>query len=262
MVFCTIFARVFQQNRTDEKMAVKMSTIHQVDLVLKYVKELINSGHLAPGERLPAERRLATQLNVGRAQVRMAFQKLEKFGIVKTYPQSGTVVSQEKTQVLENLITDALKIEQYDFASLAYVRILLEMEAIRLCAKNRTEEDLQHLEKALAECEASYHTDERVNKDLAYHQAIARGGHNPVIASMLLIITPDVLRYYQQYKVCSVPSEDVFFEHRELLRFIREQDADSAAEMIRTHLKALQEFLKTQQAAEDFFFERNAENAV
>ena len=90
MVFCTIFARVFQQNRTDEKMAVKMSTIHQVDLVLKYVKELINSGHLAPSERLPAERRLATQLNVGRAQVRMAFQKLEKFGIVKTYPQSGT----------------------------------------------------------------------------------------------------------------------------------------------------------------------------
>ncbi|MBR1993919.1 MAG: GntR family transcriptional regulator [Alistipes sp.] len=40
-----------------------MSTIHQVDLVLKHVKELIYSGKLTPGERLPAERRLATQLN-------------------------------------------------------------------------------------------------------------------------------------------------------------------------------------------------------
>ncbi len=236
-------------------MAVKMSTIHQVDTVLKHVKELIYSGKLAPGERLPAERRLATQLNVGRSQVRMAFQKLEKFGVVKTYPQSGTVVAQEKTQVLESLITDALKIEQYDFASLAYVRILLEIEAVRLCVKNRTEEDLEHIETALAECEAFFNTDQRVDKDFAYHQAIARGGHNPVLASMLLIITPDVLRFYQQYQVCSVPSEAVCFEHRELLRHIREQNTEAATEMIRTHLKSLQEFLSTDRATVDHFFE-------
>lgn len=236
-------------------MAVKMSTIHQVDLVLKHVKELIYSGKLTPGERLPAERRLATQLNVGRSQVRMAFQKLEKFGVVKTYPQSGTVVAQEKTHVLESLITDALKIEQYDFASLAYVRILLEIEAVRLCAKNRTEEDLQNIETALIECENFFHTDQRVNKDFAYHQAIARGGHNPVLASMLLIITPDVLRYYQQYQVCSVPSEDVCFEHRELLRCIRKQDEEAATEMIRTHLKALYEFSRSDQASKTYFLE-------
>ena len=185
----------------------------------------------------------------------MAFQKLEKFGVVKTYPQSGTVVAQEKTHVLESLITDALKIEQYDFASLAYVRILLEIEAVRLCAKNRTEEDLQNIETALIECENFFHTDQRVNKDFAYHQAIARGGHNPVLASMLLIITPDVLRYYQQYQVCSVPSEDVCFEHRELLRCIREQDEEAATEMIRTHLKALYEFSRSDQASKTYFLE-------
>ena len=102
--------------------------IKQVETVLKYIKNELYSGRLQPGERLPAERRLADMLGVGRAHVRAAFQKLEFYGIVQTFPQSGTVVAQEKMQVLERMITDALQIRQYDFASLVYVRVLLEIE--------------------------------------------------------------------------------------------------------------------------------------
>ena len=111
--------------------------IKQVETVLKYIKNELYSGRLQPGERLPAERRLADMLGVGRAHVRAAFQKLEFYGIVQTFPQSGTVVAQEKMQVLERMITDALQIRQYDFASLVYVRVLLEIEDIKLCATVR-----------------------------------------------------------------------------------------------------------------------------
>ncbi len=219
--------------------------IKQVETVLKYVKEQIYQGAFQPGERLPAERRLAEQLGVGRAYVRAAFQKLEFYGVVRTFPQSGTVIAQEKMQVLERMITDALKIEQYDFASLVYVRVLLEVEAVRLCARNRTDEDIKAIEEALSECEEQFYTDQRISKDFAYHQALARGAHNPVIASMLLIITPDVLRYYHRYRVCAVPTEEVFFEHRELLRFIVEQDEAGAEAMMVRHLKSLSDFAST-----------------
>ena len=216
--------------------------ISQVETVLKYIKEQLYSGRLLPGERLPAERRLAEKLGVGRAHVRAAFQKLEFYGIVQTFPQSGTVVARETMQVLERMITDALQIQQYDFASLVHVRELLEAEAMRLCARNRTEEDLTVIEEALEACEASFYSDERVSKDFAYHQALARGAHNPVIASLLLVITPDVLRYYQRYRMCAVPSEEVCFEHRELLRCVREHDEEAAAAMLTRHLKSLREF--------------------
>lgn len=216
--------------------------ISQVEEVLKYIKEQLYSGRLLPGERLPAERRLAEKLGVGRAHVRAAFQKLEFYGIVQTFPQSGTVVARETMQVLERMITDALQIQPYDFASLVYVRELLESEALRLCARNRTEEDLAAIEEALVACEDSANADDRVPKDFAYHQALARGAHNPVIVSLLLVITPDVLRYYQRYRVCSVPSEDVCFEHRELLRFVREQDEEACVGMLHRHLRSLREF--------------------
>lgn len=226
-------------------MSRQTSNGNQVDTVLKYIREELYSGRLQPGVRLPAERRLAEQLGVGRAHVRAAFQKLEFYGIVRTYPQSGTVVAQEKMQVLERMITDALRIEPYDFASLVYVRVLLEIEAVKLCARNRTEEDLDAIAAALAECEEKFYTPERVSKDFAYHQALARGAHNPVIASLLLVITPDVLRYYQRYRVCTVPQEEVCFEHRELLRLVRERDEQGAVEMIRRHLRSLKEFSET-----------------
>ncbi|MDE5579032.1 MAG: FCD domain-containing protein [Alistipes sp.] len=216
--------------------------ISQVEEVLKYIKEQLYSGRLQPGERLPAERRLAEKLGVGRAHVRAAFQKLEFYGIVQTFPQSGTVVARESTQVLERMITDVLQIQTYDFASLVYVRELLESEALRLCARNRTDEDLAVIEQALVACEDSDNTDDRVPKDFAYHQALARGAHNSVIASLLLVITPDVLRYYQRYRVCSVPSEEVCFEHRELLRFVREQNEEECVAMLHRHLRSLREF--------------------
>lgn len=231
----------------------KLQTGSQMETVVKYIKEQLYSGILKPGERLPAERKLAEQLGVGRAHVRAAFQKLEFYGIVRTYPQSGTVVAEEKMQVLDRLITDALQIEQYDFKSLVYVRELLEGEAVRLCARNRTEEDLVQIEEALKECEDKFYTEERVSKDFAYHQALARGAHNSVLASLLLIITPDVLRFYHQYRVCTVPQERVAFEHREMLRLVREQDEEGAVAMTHLHLQALREFSETFNQKNHFF---------
>ena len=185
--------------------------------VIEHIKKQISERQILPGERLPSERKLSELLKVSRSHVREALQKLELYGIVKTYPQSGTVVSEFSKDQLDTMITDALKISRYDFSSLVYVRVLLEIEVCKLCAVNRTEEDLKNIENTLVELEEKFDTDLRVEKDFAFHQAIAQGGHNPVISSLLLIITPDILKYYQKYKVCAVPQKTVHAEHREML---------------------------------------------
>lgn len=236
------FLRYLQSNKCTMN---NSPNIKQVETVLKYIKEQLWTGRLLPGERLPSERRLAEKLSVSRAHVRTALQKLEFYGVVRTFPQSGTVVMQEKMQVLERLITDVLQIEQYDFASLVYVRVLLEVEAVKLCVRNRTDDDIAAIEEALADFERNYPTENRVSADFAYHQSIARGAHNPVIASLLLVITPDVMRYYQRYRICDVPQDEVMFEHRELLRLIRERDEEGAAAMLLRHLQSLREFVET-----------------
>lgn len=211
----------------------------EVAAVIDHVRGLLDSGRIRPGDRLPAERRLAEQLGVGRAYVRTAFQKLEFYGIVRTFPQSGTVVANQTVQVLESLISDMLQIDNYDFSSLVRVRVLLEVEAIRLCAENRNDNDIALMKAALEDCDNSLETDRRVEKDFAYHQTIARSSHNPVIASLLLVITPDVLSYYFKYKVCDTPADIVRQEHHDMLRYIVEQKPDKAEEMLRKHLEGV-----------------------
>ena len=62
------------------------------DKVISKIKELIISGVLKPGDKLPAERKMAIEFGFGRTHVREALHKLEFYGIIKTLPQSGSVV--------------------------------------------------------------------------------------------------------------------------------------------------------------------------
>ena len=57
-----------------------------------------------------------------------------------------------------------------------------------------------------------------------------------MISSLLLIITPDILKYYQKYKVCTVPQKTVHAEHREMLQKIKDKDKDGMKELVIRHL--------------------------
>ena len=118
-----------------------------VDKIIRQVRNLISSGQLNAGDRLPSERKLSEKLGVSRSYVRVAIQKLEFYGILKTLPQSGTVVSGIGITALKGLISDVLKIENNDFTSLVETRVLLETEATKFAALRRTDEDIMEIQK-------------------------------------------------------------------------------------------------------------------
>ncbi len=62
------------------------------ELVARRLREQIRTGDLKPGERLPAERELATTLGVGRATLREAIGALNNEGLLSTRANSGTYV--------------------------------------------------------------------------------------------------------------------------------------------------------------------------
>lgn len=222
------------------------------EIVIKKIKEMLHSGELQPGMKLPAERKLAEEFCVGRTHVRNALQKLEFYGIVKTFPQSGSIVAHLKIQALEGLITDVLKIDRYDFRSLVETRVLLEVQAIRLSAINRSQHDIEAMEAALTDY--MEHSDDKlkVEKDFIFHRKIVQGSHNPVLASMLLIITPDILRYYNQHHACREHNEDVVVEHQQMINYIRLQQPDKAEEVMRRHLSNIMEFSRVNNEANHY----------
>ena len=71
----------------------KIKVQNPVDLIISQIRDLISSGAIKPGDKLPSERKLAEYLGVSRGQVREAIIKLQFYGILKVLPQSGTIVT-------------------------------------------------------------------------------------------------------------------------------------------------------------------------
>ena len=60
--------------------------------VVSHVRDLIERGELRPGDRLPAERDLATQIGVSRPTVRAGLRALAAMGVVQSRHGSGTYI--------------------------------------------------------------------------------------------------------------------------------------------------------------------------
>lgn len=215
-----------------------------VERIIRQIRHLISTGQLSPGDRLPAERKLAERLGVSRGNVRDALQKLEFYGILRTLPQSGTVVAGLGITALEGLITDVLQIEEHDFASLVETRVTLEVRAAQLAAERRTPEDLIAIQQALEAYETKLRSGgSAVEEDLLFHLKIAEAGRNGVLKSLMLIITPDIVKSYRRYRVCDDPVDlKTLREHEEILHYISAQDVEGVGRAMREHLRDVTDF--------------------
>lgn len=218
-----------------------------VDVIIQQIRSLITSGQLAAGDKLPPERKLAEKLGVSRSHVRDAIKKLEFYGILKTLPQSGTIVAGMGITALEGLITDVLRVEKHDFTSLVETRVLLETEAASMAALRRTEADLQDIEKALAAYEQKVIDGQiAVEEDLMFHLKIAEASKNNVLKSLMLIITPDLVSSFTERRVCEDGRSLVALEeHRIIFQHIRDQKPLMAIEAMKKHLGDIIEYSKT-----------------
>lgn len=208
------------------------------DKIIRQIRTLITTGQLKPGDRLPPERKLAERLGVGRTNVRDAIKKLEFYGILRTMPQSGTIVAGIGIAALEGLITDVLKIENNDFRSLVETRVMLEIESARMAAERRTEEDIRNIRAALNAFAYKVEDGEQgVEEDLLFHLKIAEASKNSVLKSLMLIIIPDIIKEFKQLEICKDGKYyKALEEHKIIFEHIINREPEKAAAAMSVHL--------------------------
>ena len=219
-----------------------------VDKIIGQIRSLITSGALKPGDKLPPERKLAEHFGVGRASVRDAIKKLEFYGILKTQPQSGTIVAGIGIVALEGLITDVLHMSEKDFSDLVETRVILEQQTAYLAALRRTDEDVVQMTNALnAYNEKIKSGQPAVEEDLLFHLKIAEASKNAVLKSLMMIITPDVVSSFTKLKVCedgkTLKSQQ---EHQVILDHIINQEPEQASLAMQGHLNDVLMFSRGQ----------------
>lgn len=218
------------------------------DIIIKHIRQQLLSGEMQPGMRLPAERKIAEQFGISRGHVRTALQTLESYGIVETKPQSGTFIVGLDVNAIDGLFADVLKLDAFDFASLAEMRAILEVNSARFCAERRTEQELEDIHQALTAYEEAFaakDAEKMYATDFELHRCIAAGSGNSTLRSMLMLITPDIMSTYQKHKMCVPFAPKALEEHRLLYRFISEQRPEVCAILMKTHLDGMLQFAET-----------------
>lgn len=208
------------------------------DLVMRQIRSQISAGSLKAGDRLPSERELASHFGVGRGYVREALHRLEIYGVLQTFPQRGTVVASLGAGALERLIANLIDLDRDDIAALTETRGILELHSAQLAAQRATKAAIAEIEAALetfrAEVEAGRPA---VEEDLLFHLAIAKSTQNPVMTSLIGLMTPDIIRLHKASRVCEAGRAKLALqEHITIFRAIAAHDSRAATRAMSRHV--------------------------
>lgn len=208
------------------------------DIIIRQIRELIKNGRLQPGDKLPSEAALQKKFEVKRGVVRDALKKLEFYGILKTKPQSGTIIANLGPQALEGLLTNILKLEKNDYESLHDTRMVLEGHAAALAATRADEAMINELEELKKAYENKTKSGDRaLNADIFFHLKIAEAADSSVLNSLITMISPDILSmFYKLNRTSEKRLLDTIEEHSRIFQAIKERDPSKAEQAMRDHI--------------------------
>jgi DNA-binding FadR family transcriptional regulator len=224
------------------------------DTCVERLEELILSGELSIGERLPSERNFAFQMGVSRPVLHEALVDLDAKGLVQIIPRRGVYVCDYRRSGSLSILSSLLAYHngKLDFSilqSLIDMRLVVETEAARLAALNRTPEQLAELYK-ITRCEQGAVINQPqalTESDYLFHLSIAIASGNLiyplVINSFKGVYTSITGEFFQKY--CGTQVVDSVIQyHVKLVDALDRQDQESSRRIMMEVLKHGEIFLK------------------
>jgi DNA-binding FadR family transcriptional regulator len=192
-------------------------------------------GDLAPGELLPNEAELGSELHVSRTVLREAIKVLAAKGLVESRPKTGTRVRPRRGWNLLDPDVLAWRIaagpEDRFRNEIFVVRRLIEPAAARLAAERRSDEQLQELRDlyadmvgAVADNDAPRH----VAADLRFHAAIYRACDNELLGRIGEILRAAYREIFMLITHLPGASQEALPLHAAVLAAIVAADGDAA----------------------------------
>ncbi len=157
------------------------------DEAISKLRQMIQSGELPPGSRLPAENQLAAQMGISRSGVREAVKVLESARVLDVRRGDGTYVTSLSPRLLLEGVGFAVELLQGDtLLEVMEVRRLLEPAATGLAALRISDDHLAQLADLLQEMQDKAGDAEGlVQADLAFHRLVMTSTGNETLTSLL-----------------------------------------------------------------------------
>ncbi len=200
--------------------------------------KLIRSG-MKPGDKLPSEREIMSELGVGRSSVREAVRGLIEAGILEVRPGSGMHLANTSNVSVVSALALEISLPEDPFAQLLEARQVLEVACAGLAAKRVTVEDIASIEAELDRFEvacAQNDLDAMVAADLAFHRLMIEATRNAVFSRVILPINELLQAARRESLADPVARASVAEKHRAICEAIKNHNPTAARAAMRAHL--------------------------
>src|SRR5436190_16881331 len=207
--------------------------------VVAHVRQLIDSGTLGPGARLPPERDLARKVGVSRPTVRAGLRTLAALGVVRSRRGSGTYIPDGPPTLGADALSFLAALHKFTIEDVYEVRRILEVGAAGLAAERATPDQLATLADEVAGLFASL--SERqvfLIHDINFHRSIAAASGNPIVGSPVEMVAA---LFYERRRATAERAvdrdlRDAADSHRQIYQAVRARDVDAARRAMDEHL--------------------------
>ncbi|TDS87781.1 FadR/GntR family transcriptional regulator [Nesterenkonia aurantiaca] len=205
------------------------------------VKVIASSG--SSELKLPTERELTEQFEVGRNVLREALTFLEGLGVVtvrkrERFGQTGRARAQlvafsTRASVDELMTSDPIE-----------VRRIVEPSTAALAAQRRTQEDvleLQHWIDSMQRCHENH--GRVIDFDEAFHVSIARATHNHTLVELVTTLSDITHESREMSFEPVIAAESAIADHRRIFEAIRDQKPEEARQAMLDHVSFVEEMI-------------------
>lgn len=210
----------------------KIESPSLTDLFVTQIEDMVISGKLAAGDKLPTERELAAQMGVSVAVINGGIMRLAKLGFLRVAPRKGVFVEDYirngNAETLEVLLKYSGEYYRADMqhALLDYRRVI-ETRAIERLVKSDRDDPAESAERILEKLKET--RDEREFIALAYeihHELVLCGGN--VIDSLVFTSFRPIYESFYRVGLAVRGREEIIRFFTRQLDALRAKDLDAA----------------------------------
>jgi len=219
------------------------------DRALTRIKEMIASGELVPGQRLPVEKDLATALGISRNSLREAIRALTVLGVVEARHGAGVYVTQlGPTDLLESFGLVAEVSQGTTLIDLVRVRKILEPAAATAAAARLGEVDLARLRELMSAMTRAGNAEEFVGHDEEFHRIINEAAGNPVLTAILGGLSSRTLRlrvWRGRHQDGAIPA--TLAEHDQIYQALAARDPQDSHNAAAAHIASVEQWIRREE---------------
>ncbi|WP_167616694.1 FadR/GntR family transcriptional regulator [Maribellus sediminis] len=223
-------------------------TITLVDKVEMAILDYIKEKKLVPGDSLPNEMELSSELGISRNVLREALSRLRMLGIVQSRTRKGIVIQEPSLLSGFEKVIEPYLLSEKSIVDMMGMRVALEIGLTDFLFTNLDDIKIQELENIVRSQEAMKYS-LTVEQETEFHKKIYEISGNQFIVEFQKIIYPVFHFAKVNYESYFEPvnqrlvSEGKIVTHQNLFSFIKNRDMEGYRNAIRIHLQPYVEFI-------------------